>query len=338
VSVLACRHSVIIFWRFLLRACVVLCSEAVSAHRMVREYLEWEQAMAGEKDDNPWSWVRKRLIGVRGYKPWFGHLFTKDQQEMRYRDIHADLRAVREHAEKEAKEKVKEARAGVAASGAGGTASSSKGKGRAEKERPGYADMDPMRRAHLFGVGIKAHVVSPWATHTDQDEPTRAAAAEILAAAAASQGHASGEPCSSGAQVAGGCSETIAHPASAAAGGVGKGGSKKRPALGVTSLRKAQKVACGKQKEASGKGSRGPRDRAWIRFTFCVCVCVCVGASVSLFVCSPFEAQHLQSTRCPPPKPCEDYSLSAAFLVEGWTHKGCTPVPHASHWEAVVCM
>jgi len=285
VSVLACRHCVVIFWRFLLRAFVVLCSEAVRAHRMVREYLEWEQAMAGEKDENPWSWVRKRLIGVRGYKPWFGHLFTKDQQEMRYRDIHADLRAVREHAEKEAKEKVKEARAGVAASGAGGTASSSKGKGRAEKERPGYADMDPMRRAHLFGVGIKAHVVSPWATHTDQDEPTRAAAAETLAAAAAPQGHASGEPCSSGAQVAGGCSETIAHPASAAAVGAGKGGSKKRPALGVTSLRKAQKVAStsGKQKEASGKGSRGPRDRAWIRLTFCVCVCV------GGWVCVPFR-------------------------------------------------
>ena len=139
--------------------------------RMVREYLELEQALVGEKDDNPWSWVRKRLIGVRGYKPWFGHLFTRDQQEMRYRDIHADLRVVREGMEKEAKEKGKDAaRSGGGAGGGGGAGASgsSRGKGRSEQKRCAYEDMDAMRRAHLFGVSIKAHVEPRWTRQEDQ--------------------------------------------------------------------------------------------------------------------------------------------------------------------------
>ena len=38
-------------------------------------------------------------------------LFRSDQQEMRYRDIHSDLRAVKESMEKAAKEKTKVAKA-----------------------------------------------------------------------------------------------------------------------------------------------------------------------------------------------------------------------------------
>ena len=75
---------------------------------------------------------------------------------MRYRDIHADLRVVREHLEKEKEEEKKEAKAARAGGGAGGVG---KGKGREEKKRPAYQEMDAMRRAHLFGVGIQAHVV-----------------------------------------------------------------------------------------------------------------------------------------------------------------------------------
>lgn len=247
------------------------CAETVCACRMVREYLEWEQALAGEKDDNPWSWVRKRLIGVRGYKPWFGHLFTKDQQEMRYRDIHADLRAVREHAEKEAKEKSKEARSsGGAAGGGAGGPSSSKGKGRAEKERPAYADMDPMRRAHLFGVSIKAHVVSPWGRQAQEAESS-AAAAEASAAAGAQPGQhvPAGEGSSSGAHVEAAAPAPCeaVPPPSAAAGGEVKGGSKKRkPSTPKAADGKPPKTA------ATAKGNRGPRDRAWIRFFYFPCV------------------------------------------------------------------
>jgi len=229
-----------------------LCCCACLPHRIVKEYLEWEQAMAGEKEDNPWGWVRKRLIGVRGYKPWFGHLFTKDQLEIRYRDIHADLRAVREHMEKEAQEHKKAARAGGAAAGGAGGSGDAKGKGRAEAKRPAYQDLDPMRRAHLFGVGIKAHLVSPWAKLEEQE-----AAAKAAAGAGGQPGQHLGEGSSAGAQAASAAGQS-SDAAQQGRGGVAAG-KKRKPA--------AQKpaVADGKSPKAS-KGSRAPRDRAWIRF------------------------------------------------------------------------
>ena len=69
-------------------------TETEAACRASQEALELEQALAGEKDFNPWAWTRHRLVCAKGYKPWFGQLFTKDQQEMRYRDIHSDLRVI----------------------------------------------------------------------------------------------------------------------------------------------------------------------------------------------------------------------------------------------------
>lgn len=54
---------------------------------------EIDEALA---DDNPWGWVRKRLIGTRGYKPWFRTLFTADQIVMRYRDVNTDLKFLKE--------------------------------------------------------------------------------------------------------------------------------------------------------------------------------------------------------------------------------------------------
>ncbi len=220
-------------------------------HRIVKEYLEWEQAMAGEKEDNPWGWVRKRLIGVRGYKPWFGHLFTKDQQEIRYRDIHADLRAVREHMEKEAQEHKKAARAGGTAAGGAGGSGDAKGKGRAEAKRPAYQDLDPMRRAHLFGVGIKAHLVSPWAQLEEQE-----AAAKAAAGAGGQAGQHLGEGSSADAQAASAAGGSDA--AQQGRGGVAAG-KKRKPAT------PKQAVAEGKSPKVP-KGSRAPRDRAWIRF------------------------------------------------------------------------
>ena len=217
----------------------------VPACRIVKEYLEWEQALSGE-EDNPWGWVRKRLIGVRGYKPWFGQLFTKDQLEIRYRDIHADLRAVREHMEKEQQEHKKTARAGFpAAGGAGG--SGDKGKGRAEAKRPAYQDMDPMRRAHLFGVGIQAHVVSPWAALEEHEAAAKAASGPAAGAQPGHQREGLG-----------------AHAASAAGGSEGAraaAGKKRKPATAKT----ATDATEGKLPKVP-KGARAPRDRAWIRF------------------------------------------------------------------------
>ena len=213
------------------------------ACRIVKEYLEWEQALSGE-EDNPWGWVRKRLIGVRGYKPWFGQLFTKDQLEIRYRDIHADLRAVREHMEKEQQEHKKTARAGFQAAGGAGGSGDTKGKGRAEAKRLAYQDMDPMRRAHLFGVGIQAHVVSPWVALEEHE-----AAAKTAAGPGQHQGEGSG---------------VGAHTASAAGGSEGAraaAGKKRKPATA-----KAAADAAESKPPKVPKGVRAPRDRAWIRF------------------------------------------------------------------------
>jgi len=219
------------------------------ACRIVKEYLEWEQALSGE-EDNPWGWVRKRLIGVRGYKPWFGQLFTKDQLEIRYRDIHADLRAVREHMEKEQQEQKKTARAGFPAAGGVGGSGDTKGKGRAESKRPAYQDMDPMRRAHLFGVGIQAHVVSPWAALEEHEAAAKAAAGP---AAGSQPGQHQGEGSGLG-----------AHAASAAGGSEGAraaAGKKRKPATA-----KAAADASESKPPKVPKGVRAPRDRAWIRF------------------------------------------------------------------------
>jgi len=217
---------------------------------MMREYQGMEQALAGEKEDNPWAWVRKRLIGVRGYKPWFGHLFTKDQQEMRYRDIHADLRTVKEQIEKAAKEKVKDAKGNVAAGGGG--SGSAKGKGPMETKRPAYTEMDPMRRAHLFGVSIQAHVVPPWARQESEDAAR--AASEAAGSAAGGEGSSLGKH---GAE-SGGQATT----------GMAKGAKKRKPVAqkqGGSGDAKAQKVAAPAAAAAVGKGNRSTRDRAWIR-------------------------------------------------------------------------
>ncbi len=271
--------------------------------RMVREYLELEQALVGEKDDNPWSWVRKRLIGVRGYKPWFGHLFTRDQQEMRYRDIHADLRVVREGMEKEAKEKGKDAaRSGGGAGGGGGAGASgsSRGKGRSEQKPCGFEDMDAMRRAHLFGVSIKAHVEPRWTRQEDQ------AGALAHTPGAGGEGGAQGGQKKASRQVIAApppppppnTSQETAHTAAAGAKGCGKkrkpvtaklrdgklreGDTRRhlqalqadtrtrqaKPREPEAKLREAQTACTPKATRPSptAKGIRVPKDRAWTRF------------------------------------------------------------------------
>ena len=238
---------------------------ACAVCRMMREYQEMEQALAGDKDDNPWAWVRKRLIGVRGYKPWFGHLFTKDQQEMRYRDIHADLRTVREQIEKESKDRLKETKG---ASGAG-AAPGNKGKGSMEKLLPAYAEMDPMRRAHLFGVSIQAHVVPPWARQDGEE----------IARTAADPASSSGNACGGGLSLV----KRAGHAGSAEGGAqskgdasvVSKGAKKRKPGTqkqAGSGDGKVQKVGANGGKGGgssgagvSGKGNRSTRDRAWIR-------------------------------------------------------------------------
>ena len=236
-------------------------TETEAACRASQEALELEQALAGEKDFNPWAWTRHRLVCAKGYKPWFGQLFTKDQQEMRYRDIHSDLRAVKESIEKAAKEKTKVAKA----AGEGPGSKLEHDRGGQDKERsqvsarPLYTQMDPMRRAHLFGVSIQAHVTSPW-KRQDDDEPSRAAAAAAKPAqphAAADGGGANAK--ASGAQANGSESGGAASAGGGAGGGAGK---KRKPAAPAPAAPATKAKASGGSKATH----RNTRDQLWVRF------------------------------------------------------------------------
>ena len=236
-------------------------TETEAACRASQEALELEQALAGEKDFNPWAWTRHRLVCAKGYKPWFGQLFTKDQQEMRYRDIHSDLRAVKESMEKAAKEKTKVAKA----AGEGPGSKLEHDRGGQDKERsqvsarPLYTQMDPMRRAHLLGVSIQAHVTSPW-KRQDDDEPSRAAAAAAKPAqphAAADGGGANAK--ASGAQANGSESGGAASAGGGAGGGAGK---KRKPAAPAPAAPATKAKASGGSKATH----RNTRDQLWVRF------------------------------------------------------------------------
>eukprot|EP00961_Rhodomonas_salina_P208588 2814823-Rhodomonas_salina.1 len=49
----------------------VIDDEVEENTRSIREEQEIEEALASDKEDNAWSWVRKRLIGARGSVPQF---------------------------------------------------------------------------------------------------------------------------------------------------------------------------------------------------------------------------------------------------------------------------
>ena len=48
-----------------------------SCSRLARAEREVDEALAGERDDNSWNWVKRKLGGVRGYSIFFEKLIFK---------------------------------------------------------------------------------------------------------------------------------------------------------------------------------------------------------------------------------------------------------------------
>ncbi|EKX41774.1 hypothetical protein GUITHDRAFT_141765 [Guillardia theta CCMP2712] len=133
--------------------------ETDEALSLLMDEREVEEALASERDEHANLSLRKRLIGIRGYKPWFRTTFAQEHIEIRYREIHSDLRFLREHKQKESN---------------GVTDIVSK------DDFPPYMQLEPMKRAQLFGVSLKYVRVSVLLAYTaPANNPNNAGAGPV---------------------------------------------------------------------------------------------------------------------------------------------------------------